>query len=150
MNTTNNNGNNEWSNTDNNDSRSKEKSGSSKAISKKSSTAKDGDKATPIQKPYTRSYWKGDDTIVDSANSSKKRRQYTMPEDPIYTLSESKAMEFNVKHQVRGGKGSEQKKKTYKPLYLDNFDEPYAVFRFKYRSRGMFCLSFCLIFCAPS
>jgi hypothetical protein len=64
-----------------------------------------------------------------------------MPEDPIYTLSESKAKEFNVRHQVRAGKGAEEKKKTYKPLYWDNFDEPYAVFRFKYRSRGMFFLS---------
>lgn len=119
-----------------------EKPGSSKSKLKSktsSSAAKEGGKAAPShEKPYTRSYWKAGENVADSANSGKKRGQhYTMPEDPIYTLSESKAKEFNVRHQVRGGMGLEEKKKTHRPLYLDNFDEPYAVFRFKYRSRGM-------------
>ncbi|KAE9981221.1 hypothetical protein EG327_006289 [Venturia inaequalis] len=140
-NTDNNNNNNGWSSNNNDSESKKDKSGSSKSKSKpkKSSTAKEGDKAAPThEKPYTRSYWKGNETIADLANSGKKRGQhYTMPEDPIYTLSESKAKEFNVRHQVRGGMGLEEKKKTHRPLYLDDLDEPYAVFRFKYRSRDM-------------
>jgi hypothetical protein len=127
--------NNGWGDNNNDPGTKKDKDGSSKSKSKKSSA----EKAAPVhEKPYTRSYWKGGEASAGSANSGRKCGQYTMPEDPIYTLSESKAKEFNVRHQVRGGKGLEEKKKTYKPLYWDNFDEPYAVFRFKYRSRGMF------------
>lgn len=138
----NNNNNPGWDNNNNNPESKKDKPSRSNSNSKlrKSCTAKErDDKAPAEEKPYTRSYWKSNETVADSANSGKKRGQhYTMPEDPIYTLSESRAKEFNVRHQVRGGMGLEEKKKTHRPLYLDNFDEPYAVFRFKYRSRGAF------------
>ena len=71
-----------------------------------------------------------------------------MPEDPIYTISKTEAEEKNLKHQVRGGKGAEQQRKkgTMKPLYWDNFDAPYAVFRFKYRSRGKLLPCRCFAF----
>ena len=103
------------------------------------------------EKPYTRSYWATqirDGRGQTGANSSRKRDKLTIPEDPIYTISEETSKEMHLKHQVRGGRGAEQQKKTSgsKPLYWDNFEEPYAVFRFKYRSRGesfLSCASCC-------
>ena len=147
---------------DDNDDKSKDKEKSKKS-DKSKSKSKDKKKkkrrgssassssSSEEEKPYTRSYWT---TQVKSgkehsdANSGRKREKYTMPEDPIYTISKTEAEEKNLKHQVRGGKGAEQQRKkgTMKPLYWDNFDAPYAVFRFKYRSRGKLLPCRCFAF----
>lgn len=91
------------------------------------------------EKPYTRSYWTNQGSVEEDqpgAKTGTKRSKYTIPEDPIYTISERKAKEEHLKHQVRGGKGAEKQKKTYAPLYWDTLEQPFAVFRFRYRSRG--------------
>jgi hypothetical protein len=124
---------NSWDNKDD----EKKSSKSKKKLPQGNKPSSAGSKSDEI--PYTRSYWhlqiQDNDGRAD-ANSSRKRDKYTMPEDPIYTISEDKAKSKHLKHQVRGGKGAEQEKRTYRPIYWDSLKEPYAVFRFKYRSRG--------------
>jgi hypothetical protein len=107
--------------------------------SRKDETA-DAMSSAPAEPAYTRAYWKSPADCQGnlSANSSKRRDRHVMPEEPIYTISDSKAKEAHVRHQVRPGAGTECVKPTYKPLYWDDLDKPYAVFRFHYRSRGMF------------
>ena len=57
------------------------------------------------------------------------------PEQPQYTIPEAAAKARHVEHQVRGGKGLEKEHKVGRPIYWDTFDKPYAVIRFKYRSK---------------
>jgi hypothetical protein len=99
-----------------------------------------GNTATPREPSYTRSYWKFPTAYHGNSNAgnSRTRERHVMPEEPIYTISEAKAKEAHIRHQVRPGVGNECSKQTYKPIYWDNLDKPYAVFRFHYRSRGMY------------
>jgi hypothetical protein len=57
------------------------------------------------------------------------------PEQPLYTIPEAAAKARHVEHQVRGGKGIEKEHKMGRPIYWDTLDKPYAVIRFKYRSK---------------
>ncbi|KAF2432964.1 hypothetical protein EJ08DRAFT_102665 [Tothia fuscella] len=142
-NNNNNGGGNDWANNTANNANNNDNSGwnnndsSSKPKSKKSSSkgkAKSED-SPPAEAPYTRSYWMDQGADMYESNSSKRR--HTIPEEPIYTIPESKAKKAHIRHQVRPGKGAEHTKRTYKPYYWDTFEKPYAVFRFKYRSRYM-------------
>ncbi|KAF2099859.1 hypothetical protein NA57DRAFT_55797 [Rhizodiscina lignyota] len=72
-------------------------------------------------------------------SSSRGRRAselYICPEEPLYTVPEDCDLvrERGVQHQVRIGPGSEYVHKTGRPTYLDTMTNPYAVFRFNYRS----------------
>jgi hypothetical protein len=96
-----------------------------------------------------RTYWykrPGDDTYTpptgqyayhnQPSNAARKRHATpTHPEQPLYTIPEAAAKARHVEHQVRGGKGIETEHKMGRPLYWDTFDKPYAVIRFKYRSK---------------
>ncbi|KAF2679365.1 hypothetical protein K458DRAFT_394060 [Lentithecium fluviatile CBS 122367] len=59
----------------------------------------------------------------------------TVPPCPIYTFPKTVAEEKGVEHQVRPGEGTKYLHYIGRPEYVDSFDRPYAVFRFKYRSR---------------
>jgi hypothetical protein len=131
----NNNGDNGWNSRQ---SGQNQDSTSEKSQDQKRSRA--GSNIKDEEKPYTRSYWHAQvptDRSRDRANSSRKRETFSMPEDPIYTISKDEAEARKLKHQVRGGRGTEKQNKLgAKPLYWDNLEAPYAVFRFKYRSKG--------------
>jgi hypothetical protein len=147
---------NDWENNDNDDQQNNgwdDNNASSKPKTKKSKRPKYVEVAEqkgskPAEPSYTRSYWMNSESANylgnPNSNSGKRQDRHTIPEEPVYTISDAIAKEAHVRHQVRGGVGIECVKQTYKPVYWDNFEKPYAVFRFHYRSRGMF--TFDLVF----
>ncbi|KAF2831510.1 hypothetical protein CC86DRAFT_314922, partial [Ophiobolus disseminans] len=73
--------------------------------------------------------------------SSKKLRPISenasLPPEPLLKVSSKQASEKGVDHQVRAGSGTQYGHVVGRPEYLDTLDKPYAVFRFKYRSRSI-------------
>ena len=57
-------------------------------------------------------------------------------EEPLYTMSEDVVQRKRLSHQVQTGKPMAYTHKTASPKYMDSHDKPYAIFVFKYRSRG--------------
>ncbi len=84
-----------------------------------------------------------DDHHIQPSNAARKRHMSAAdaeitsihPEQPLYTIPEAAAKARHVEHQVRGGKGIEKEHKMGRPIYWDTLDKPYAVIRFKYRSK---------------
>jgi len=72
--------------------------------------------------------------LASPSNSSRKRGS-AIPAEPLPTISAAAATARNVEHQVRGGPGLESSHKVGHPVYWDTLDRPFAVFRFRYRSR---------------
>ena len=62
---------------------------------------------------------------------------YVAPKEPRYTIPEKIASEKGIEHQVRPGPATEYGHAMGRPEYMDRLDNPYAVFRFKYRSRSI-------------
>ncbi|KAF1912358.1 hypothetical protein BDU57DRAFT_421772, partial [Ampelomyces quisqualis] len=60
-----------------------------------------------------------------------------LPASPLLKLSSKQASEKRIDHQVRAGKGTHYGHAIARPEYLDTLHHPYAVFRFKYRSRAL-------------
>ena len=56
---------------------------------------------------------------------------------PPLKLSTAQASEKNLEHQVQLGKGTSYGHAISRPEYIDTLENPYAVFRFKYRSRAV-------------
>jgi hypothetical protein len=72
-----------------------------------------------------------------SEQSGRTRRIPSVPSEPLYKISKSAADEKGVEHQVLAGPGTAYGHAISRPEYIDRLDKPYAVFRFKYRSRSM-------------
>lgn len=115
----------------------KSKTGSTKANVRRN--------ASSCEEPHIKPYWSNwsaksaaKKELAD-CNIGKRRSElvYIAPEEPLYTVSENTREEKKVEHQVRAGKGAHYQHPTRKPIYLDTMEKPYAVFRFKYRSKGM-------------
>lgn len=92
-----------------------------------------GRPTSPPIKPYFLNWNRGPAGMTLPAPSTL----YTFPEDPVYTVPETTAASNRIEHQVRAGPGAEYTHRTSRPAYIDTFDQPYAVFRFKYRSKAM-------------
>ena len=58
-------------------------------------------------------------------------------DNPIYTLPSEIATRENLTHQVRPVKGAAYRHKCERPQYLDTYEEPYALFVFKYREQSV-------------
>jgi hypothetical protein len=58
-------------------------------------------------------------------------------EDPLYAIPREIAQRSNLTHQVQGGRPRAYMHKMATPQYMDSHENPYAVFVFKYRSKGM-------------
>ncbi|KAF2836237.1 hypothetical protein M501DRAFT_259665 [Patellaria atrata CBS 101060] len=87
-------------------------------------------------------YWKKWNTLppIEEVSSSQRHRSdqiYIAPEHPPMEVDEEVARRMKVENQVRTGPGAKYAHKTARPEYLDAMDKPYAVFRFKYRSKAM-------------
>ncbi|KAF3051525.1 hypothetical protein E8E11_007397 [Didymella keratinophila] len=75
----------------------------------------------------------------EEAGERSGRTQHipSVPPEPRYKVPRSAADEKGVKHQVLAGPGTAYGHAISRPEYIDRLDKPYAVFRFKYRSRSM-------------
>ncbi|KAL2674685.1 hypothetical protein IWX47DRAFT_498358 [Phyllosticta citricarpa] len=59
----------------------------------------------------------------------------TAPSEVPDQVPEREAKKRGLKHQVHAGQGMEYRHRLGVPLYKDTMENPYAVFRFKYRTR---------------
>jgi len=76
-------------------------------------------------------------------NTSRRRSEvsakaYVVNEEPLYSVPEEIAAKKRTSHQVQPGPGAMYAHKVHSPRYMDSMEEPYAVFVFKYRSKGSF------------
>jgi hypothetical protein len=76
-------------------------------------------------------------TDYDSVSTTGNRKIWTAPKESLYSIPASKAKQEMLEHQVRAGKGTKYHHIVGRPKYLDSLEKPYAVFRFKYRSRDV-------------
>ena len=93
----------------------------------------------PFAKPYW-SKWK-DAAEAHDLGMYRDLLRSQMPfgaEEPLYVVPDEVAQRKCVSHQVQTGKPVPYVHKKSAPKYLDNFNNPYAVFVFHYRSKGMF------------
>ncbi|KZF23879.1 hypothetical protein L228DRAFT_267836 [Xylona heveae TC161] len=74
--------------------------------------------------PYTQPYW-----------SKWNRADNLEEESPLYNVPEDIAKKKAASHQVQTGRPAPYTHRTCRPVYVDTYDKPYAVFVFKYRSR---------------
>ncbi len=78
---------------------------------------------------------------AEQSNTSRKRSDspsyvYVVDEEPLYSVPEDVAAQKKASHQVQPGPGALYVHKVHTPRYMDSMEEPYAVFVFKYRSKG--------------
>lgn len=88
-------------------------------------------------KPYW-SQWQSPMSIIietPGEKLAKARDPYIAPAEPLIPIAPETAQKKKVEHQVKRGKGAAYFHLTGTPNYLDDLEDPYAVFRFKYRSR---------------
>ena len=88
-------------------------------------------------KPYWAA-WRGEHNHARSAGGrpprEAPREAYTYPAGPKPVVSVNKPTDAS--HAVQAGRGADYTHRTYRPVYLDDMDMPYAVFTFKYRSKS--------------
>lgn len=88
----------------------------------------------PRPKPHWSS-WK------QSSEAFSKPKPVTPPvqtAEPLYSVPLDIAQRSNMSHQVHVGQPAAYLHKRSSPKYMDSFESPYAVFVFKYRSKGDF------------
>ncbi|KAF3038461.1 hypothetical protein E8E12_002509 [Didymella heteroderae] len=72
-----------------------------------------------------------------SEHPGRTTRVPSVPSEPLYKVPHSAAADKGVEHQVLAGPGTAYGHAVSRPEYIDRLDRPYAVFRFKYRSRSV-------------
>lgn len=70
-----------------------------------------------------------------TTTSSHSSRSYLAP-DPAYAVPEEIARKTASSHQVRPRKGVRCRHRSYRPVYMDSMERPYAVFVFRYLAQG--------------
>jgi hypothetical protein len=71
----------------------------------------------------------------ESTTTSQARKPRILTEEPVRSVPEGKAKDEGLERGVRTGKGEAYHHAVSRPRYMDSMDRPYAVFRFKYRTR---------------
>ena len=91
-------------------------------------------------KPYWATWKQTGKPESPDTNSAKKRSRaekiYVAPSEPLHAIPQKTAQEKQADHQVKAGRGAAYYHRVGKPEYLDSMEKPYAVFTFKYRSKG--------------
>jgi hypothetical protein len=77
-------------------------------------------------------YWS---RAVERETCDKPQSLYVLPPLPLYSVPENKIKD-GARYQIRAGSGQEVKRKLVDVNRWDTWDNPYAVFTFKYRPRG--------------
>lgn len=73
---------------------------------------------------------------ASARSASKPAPLPSVPAEPLHKIPVSTVSDKNVQHQVLAGPGTQYGHAVSRPEYIDRLDSPYAVFRFKYRSRS--------------
>lgn len=107
--------------------------------SRKPTGGNDGAAASPPRiKPYFTNWNKKPDSLISEPSAVKKanaHNPYIAPSEPLVPIPEDKAAAKGVHHQVKIGQAAPYTHLCSRPQYLDTFDQPYAIFKFKYRSK---------------
>ncbi|KAI9809020.1 MAG: hypothetical protein M1825_002309 [Sarcosagium campestre] len=83
-----------------------------------------------------KTYWnKWDDATKPGA--SRSEGVFVAEEPPPYILTEEVAESKFISHQIQPGKGAKYSHHLKRPVYMDSFEEPYAVFVFHYRTKEL-------------
>ncbi|KAK8186461.1 hypothetical protein BC567DRAFT_8932 [Phyllosticta citribraziliensis] len=93
------------------------------------------------EEPIVKSYWKN--WNKRPVSQKHKLAQYveasrgfvTAPSELPEQVPEREAKKRGLKHQVYAGQGSEYRHRLGVPVYKDSMEKPYAVFRFRYRTK---------------
>lgn len=89
--------------------------------------------------PRPRPYWSAWRQPKNNSNASKATVPRVEPAEPLYYVPSDIAERNKMSHQVHVSQPAEYVHKRASPRYMDDFNHPYAVFVFKYRSRGKPC-----------
>ena len=93
----------------------------------------------PKPKPYW-SKWRNPNALAEAdpeAEQAPSPEELEEEEDPIYSIPAEIAQRNMMSHQVRPGRAAAYTHKRNKPTYMDTHENPYAVFLFKYRDKGI-------------
>ncbi len=83
-----------------------------------------------------RPYWSAWKQPHINKITSKAAVPRVEPAEPLYYVPSEVAQKNKMSHQVYVGQTAEYVHKRASPRYMDDFTSPYAVFVFKYRSKG--------------
>lgn len=95
-------------------------------------------------RPHIKRYWQAWNTPIPTPSNSSNDADpladlYTSPALPATPVPQTVVDAANLTHQVVAGRGVLWTGRTARVRYLDRLEEPFAVFVFRYRSRGVFC-----------
>ncbi|GME54859.1 Zinc finger zz-type protein [Neofusicoccum parvum] len=100
-----------------------------------------------LEQPYVKGYWKDwshprstprvPQPQPHAPNAPDDATDIYSPSEVPYVVPEETAREKAVNQYVHAGKGFNYSHITARPKYMDSLEQPYAIFRFKYRSRDM-------------
>ncbi|KAF4536547.1 Zinc finger zz-type protein [Lasiodiplodia theobromae] len=98
------------------------------------------------EQPFVKGYWNNWAKAPNAPPALPQRQpkqnedaptEIFAPSEVPYVVPEQTVREKLVDSYVHHGKGYDYAHVTGRPDYIDSWEEPYAVFRFKYRSRNM-------------
>lgn len=95
---------------------------------------------TDPTRPWIKPYWKDIARTSSPSSNNKGGRQeddiYITAAEALLTLPNAAASARGLSHQVQPGRGALYYHRSGRPVYVDSLEEPWAVFVFRYRSRG--------------
>lgn len=89
----------------------------------------------PKPKPYW-AFWRQSNEVESKKINSNPANE---PAYPLYPVPLEIALQKKTTHQVHVNQPAPYYHKTSSPMYMDSFENPYAVFVFHYRSKCKFC-----------
>ncbi|KAH7123781.1 hypothetical protein B0J11DRAFT_529872 [Dendryphion nanum] len=85
--------------------------------------------------PPPRKFYPIPEEYKSTASNIRHSELWMFPAEPPLTIPTS-AQKSGLEHHVQAGKGTQYIHHVGRPEYKDSFQNPYAVFRFKYRTRS--------------
>ena len=108
---------------------------------------------SPTPQPHPKPYWSTWRIHHSPFTDSSLKQEPPPPpyEDPLYAVPRAVARRHGTSHQVQPGKAAPYVHKKNRPQYMDSMENPYAVFEFHYRDKGILALPFpsLSIICSP-
>ena len=107
---------------------------------------------SPTPQPHPKPYWSTWRIHHSPFTDSPLKQEPPPPpyEDPLYAVPRAVARRHGTSHQVQPGKAAPYVHKKNRPQYMDSMEDPYAVFEFHYRDKGILSLLFSSLTVIPS